>query len=147
MTGHVHAHSHRMLKPCPYALTLQDAFAIWYQTGSDEALRSIPEGRAFLLECTKERRKEPLEWRRMSKLMGQAAAETRDRIRLADIERLRGILDARDELKAARNLKCECSGFALQVEGCGCHKGFAVSDALRKLWLRIEEAYIQGEQR
>jgi hypothetical protein len=55
-----------------------DAALAFIFTGDDKPLRSIPEGRQFLLEMRREERKVPLEIRRIPRLLGEAMAKTID---------------------------------------------------------------------
>ncbi|KKK78862.1 hypothetical protein LCGC14_2839270 [marine sediment metagenome] len=39
----------------------------------------------------------------------------------------------KDELEKAEQIKCTCSGFALQYQGCGCERGKALKKARAKV--------------
>ncbi len=40
----------------------------------------------------------------------------------------------RDEIRSAKKLKCSCSGFVLQYDGCSCEKKKEVAKATKKFW-------------
>lgn len=55
-----------------------------------------------------------------------------------DTEQLRLIVEARNALRDMKNMKCTCSGFILQYDGCSCDKGDARKQAKEKLQSLID---------
>lgn len=51
-----------------------------------------------------------------------------------ETERVKKLVDLRDEIRSAKKLKCSCSGFVLQYQGCSCKKKKEVTKATKKFW-------------
>lgn len=44
------------------------------------------------------------------------------------------IIELRDAISEAHKIKCTCSSFVLQVQGCGCDRSKQVENAKFKFW-------------
>ncbi len=58
-------------------------------------------------------------------------------------ESLSLILQAYENMKQAKSVKCTCTGFVVQYQGCGCGRSIAMQRADSELWAVLDRA-LQG---
>ena len=52
---------------------------------------------------------------------------------------VKSIIKTRDSLKEVKKLRCTCSSFVFQTQGCSCDKGIEIRELKNKLNKLIEE--------